>query len=269
MMKWIAPLSMFACSSTFAQTPPPDPTAVIRAQIMQHWFPAPQVKLDFSVSFDLDRDGRIIGQPVVAAKSFDQGNSAEGLKYAALGAQPFFLLRPEDYESWKHVATSLTGADKRSTNIYAFTKKDLLGVETGMTEPAAKAAMAKTGCSVSSPKPTVLACTNNKGNQLSARLTENMSPNVVTAISYVFQSGAPAQEIIGAVSAQFHTRPFNQVWHLSDSSTMEFGSYSSEPRSAQSPIPSWVLIINEPQLLDKDQEALADKQRAAVPTPKF
>jgi hypothetical protein len=53
MMKWIALLSMFACSSTFAQTPPPDPTAVIRAQIMQHWFSAPQVKLDFSVSFDL------------------------------------------------------------------------------------------------------------------------------------------------------------------------------------------------------------------------
>lgn len=50
---------------------------------------------------------------------------------------------------------------------------------------------------------------------------------------------------------------------------MEFGSYANEPRSAQSPIPSWVLIINEPQFLDKDQEALADKQRAAVPAPRF
>ncbi|WP_426611347.1 hypothetical protein [Bradyrhizobium sp. McL0616] len=271
MMKWIAFLATFVCSSAFAQTPPPspDPMAVIRAQIMQHWFPSPQVKLDFAVSFDLDRDGKIIGQPVVAAKSFDQGNSAEGLKFAVWGAQPFLLLRPEDYESWKHVTTSFTGADKPSTNIYAFTKRDILGVETGMTEAAAKAAMAKTGCSVSSPKPMVLECTNNKGSKLAARLTENMSPNVVTAISYVFQSGAPAQEIVGAVSAQFHTRPFNQVWHLSDSSTMEFGSYFSESRSAQSPIPSWVLIVNEPQLLDRDQDALADKQRAAVPTPKF
>ncbi|MCK1658582.1 TonB C-terminal domain-containing protein [Bradyrhizobium sp. 151] len=143
MMKWIALLSMFACSSTFAQTPPPDPMTVIRAQIMQHWFPAPQVKLDFAVSVDLDRDGRIIGQPVVAAKSFDQGNSAEGLKYAVLGAQPFFLLRPEDYESWKHVTTSLSGADKTSTDIYAFTKRDILGVATGMTAAAAKAAMQK------------------------------------------------------------------------------------------------------------------------------
>lgn len=269
MMKWIALLSMFACSSAFAQTASPDPIAVIRAQIMQHWFPAPQVNLNFAVSFDLDRDGRIIGQPVVAATSYDQGRSAESLKYAVLGAQPFFLLRPEDYESWKHITTSFTRADKNSTDIYAFTKRDILGIATGMTAQAAKAAMAETGCSVSSPKPTVLECTNNKDNQLAARLTANMSPNVVTAISYVFQSGAPAQEIVGAVSAQFHTRPFNQVWHLSDSSTMEFGSYSSEPRSAQSPIPSWVLIINEPRFLDQDQDALADKQRAAVPTPKF
>lgn len=269
MKKWIALLSMFVCSSTFAQTAPPDPIAAIRAQIMQHWFPAPQVNLNFAVSFDLDRDGRIIGQPVVAATSYDQGRSAESLKYAVLGAQPFFLLRPEDYQSWNHVTTSFTGADKRSTNIYAFTKKDILGVETGMTAAAAKAAMAETGCSVSSPKPTVLECRNNKGNQLVARLTENMSPNVVTAISYVFQSGAPVQELVGSISAQFHTRPFNQVWHLSNSSTMELGQYSSEPRSANSPIPSWVLIINEPRFLDQDQDALADKQRAAAPPPKF
>ncbi|WP_027529647.1 hypothetical protein [Bradyrhizobium sp. WSM3983] len=269
MMKWIALLSMFACPSAFAQTAPPDPIAVIRAQIMQHWFPAPQVNLDYAVSFDLDREGKLIGPPVVAAKSYDHGNSRESLKYAVLGAQPFFLLRPEDYESWKHVTTSFTGTDKRSTNIYAFTKRDILGVETGMTEAAAKAAMAKTGCSVSSPKPTTLECTNKNGNQLVARLTENMSPNVVTAASYVFQSGAPAQEIIDSISAQFHTRPFNEVWHLSDSSTMQLGSYSGEPRSVNSPIPTWVLIISEPQFLDKDRDALVEKQRAAVPPPKF
>lgn len=269
MTKWITLLSMFACSSAFAQPAPPDPIAVIRAQIMQHWFPGEYFNLDVAVSFDLDRDGRLIGQPAVVAKSFDQGHSAEGLKYAVFGAQPFLLLRPEDYEKWKHVATNFTRADKQSTDIYDFTKRDILGVATGMTEAATKAAMAKTGCSVSSPKPTILECTNNKGNQLVARLTENMSPNVVTAISYVFQSGAPAQEVAGAVSAQFHTRPFNQVWHLSDSSTMELGQYSSEPRSANSPIPSWVLIINEPRFLDQDQDALADKQRAAAPTPKF
>jgi hypothetical protein len=236
---------------------------------MQHWFPAPQVNLNYAVSFNLDRDGRIIGQPVVAATSYDQGGSAESLKYAVLGAQPFFLLRPEDYESWKHITTSFTRADKTSTDIYAFTKRDILGVATGMTEATAKAAMAKTGCSVSTPKPTILECTNNKGNQLAARLTENMSPNVVTAISYVFQSGAPAQELIGSVSAQFHTRPFNQVWHLSNSSTMELGPASSEPRPANSSIPSWVLFINEPRFLDQDQDALAAKQRAAAPPPKF
>jgi len=217
----------------------------------------------------LDRDGRINGQPVVAATSYDQGGSAESLKYAVLGAQPFFLLRPEDYESWKHVTTSFTRADKNSTDIYAFTKRDILGVATGMTDAAAKAAMAETGCSVSAPKPTILECTNNKGNQLVARLTENMSPNVVTAVTYVFQSGAPAQEIVSSISAQFHTRPFNQVWHLSNYSTMEFGPYSGEPRSANSPIPSWVLIINEPRFLDKDRDALVEKQRAAAPPPKF
>lgn len=269
MLKWIALLSMFACSSALAQTTPPDPIAAIRAQIMQHWFPAPQVNLNYAVNFDLDRDGRIIGQPSVAATSYDQGGSAESLKYAVLGAQPFFLLRPDDYESWKHVTTSFTRADKKSTNIYAYTKQDILGVATGMPEAAAKAAMSEKGCSISSPKPTMLECTNAKGNQLVARLTENMSPNVVTAISYIFQSGAPAQELVGLVSAQFHTRPFNQVWHLSDSSTMELGQYSSEPRSANSPIPSWVLIINEPRFLDLDRDALVEKQRAAVPPPKF
>lgn len=269
MMKWIALFSMFTCSSAFAQSAAPDPIAVIRAQIMQHWFPAPQVNLNFAVSFDLDRDGRIIGQPVVAATSYDQGRSAESLKYAVLGAQPFLLLRPEDYESWKHVTTSFTRTDKNSTDIYAFTKRDILGLATGMTAAAAKAAMVETGCSVSSPKPTVLECRSDKGSQLVARLTENMSPNVVTAISYVFQSGAPAQELVGLISAQFHTRPFNQVWHLSDASTMELGQYSSEPRSANSPIPSWVLIINEPRFLDQDRDSLVEKQRAAVPPPKF
>lgn len=269
MMKWIALLSMITCSSAFAQTALPDPLAVIRAQIMQHWFPGEYFNLDVNVSFDLDREGRLIGQPVVAAKSYDQGRSAESLKYAVLGAQPFFLLRPEDYEKWKHVTTDFTRADKRSTDIYAYTKRDILGVATGMTEAAAKGAMAATGCSVSSPRPTTLECTNNKGNQLAARLTENISPNVVTALSYVFQSGAPAQEIVDSISAQFHTRPFNQVWHLSDSSAMELGSYSGEPRSANSPIPSWVLIINEPQFLDEDRDALVGKQRAAVPPPKF
>jgi hypothetical protein len=267
-MRWIALLSMFACSSAFPQTAPPDPIAVIRAQIMQHWFPGEYFDLDVTVSFDLDREGRLIGQPVVKAKSYDQGHSAEGLKYAVMGAHPFFLLRPEDYEKWKHVSTDFTRADKRSTDVYAFTKRDILGVATGMTDAAAKTAMAETGCSVSSPKPTILEC-RNKGNQLVARLTENMSPNVVTAISYVFQSGAPAQELIGSVSAQFHTRPFNQVWHLSNSSTMELGPISGEPRSANSPIPSWVLIVNEPRFLDQDQDALAAKQRAAAPTPKF
>ncbi|TQF27459.1 hypothetical protein UNPF46_30845 [Bradyrhizobium sp. UNPF46] len=268
MMKWIALLSIFLCSSAFAQTPSPDPIAVIRAQIMQHWFPAPQVNLNFAVSFDLDRDGRIIAQPVVAATSYDQGGSAESLKYAVLGAQPFLLLRPEDYESWKHVTTTFTRADKNSTDIYAFTKRDILGVATGMTAEAAKAAMAEKGCSVSSPKPTILECTN-KGNKLVARVTEHMSPNVVTVISYIFQSGAPAQELVGLISAQFYTRPFNRIWHLSNSSTMELNQYSSEPRSANSPVPSWVLTINEPRFLDQDQDALADKQRAAAPPPKF
>jgi hypothetical protein len=234
---------------------------------MQHWFPAPQVNLNYAVSFDLDRDGRIIGQPVVAATSYDQGGSAESLKYAVLGAQPFFLLRPGDYESWKHVTTSFTRTDKKSTDIYAFTKRDILGVATGMPEAAAKAAIAEQ-CSVSSPKPTILECTN-KGNQLVARLTENMSPNVVTAVSYIFQSGAPSQELVGLISAQFHTRPFNRIWHLSDFSTMELDQYSSEPRSSNSPIPSWVLTINEPRFLDQDRDALLEKQRAAVPPPKF
>lgn len=266
-MKWFALLSMFACSSAYAQTSPPDPIAAIRAQIMQHWFPAPQVNLNYAVSFDLDRDGRIIGQPVVAATSYDQGGSAESLKYAVLGAQPFFLLRPEGYESWKHVTTSFTRTDKKSTDIYAFAKRDILGVATGMPEAAAKAAMAGK-CSVSSPKPTILECTN-KGNQLVARLTENMSPNVVTAVSYIFQSGAPSQELVGLISAQFHTRPFNRIWHLSDFSTMELDQYSSEPRSSNSPIPSWVLTINEPRFLDQDRDALLQKQRAAVPPPKF
>lgn len=271
MMKWIAFLATFVCSSAFAQTPPPspDPMAVIRAQIMQHWFPAPQVNLNYAVSFDLDRDGRIIGQPAVVATSYDQGGSAESLKYAVLGAQPFLLLRPENYESWRHVTTRFTRTDKESTDIYAFTKRDILGVATGMSEAAARAAMAATGCSVSSPKPMVLECRNNKGNQLVARLTENMSPNLVTAISYIFQSGAPALELVGLISAQFHTRPFNQVWYLSDSSTMELGQYSSEPRSANSPISSWVLIINEPRFLDQDRDALVEKQRTAVPPPKF
>lgn len=268
MMKWIALLSMFTCSSAFGQNAPPDPVAVIRAQIMQRWFPAPQIPLDFSVSFDLDRQGRLVGEPVVVARGHG-GDSALEMSYAVKGAQPFFLLRPEDYERWKHVETNFTPADKRSTDIYAYTKRDILGVATGMTEAAAKAAMAATGCSVLSPRPTTLECTNNKGNQLAARLTENISPNVVTAVSYVFQSGAPAQEIVGSISAQFHTRPFNEVWHLSDSSTMQLGSYSGEPRSVNSPIPTWVLIISEPQFLDKDRDALVEKQRAAVPPPKF
>jgi hypothetical protein len=268
MMKWIALLSMFMCSSTLAQTAPPDPITVIRAQIMQRWFPAPQVPLDFSVSFDLDRHGRLVGEPVIVAKGHG-GDSALEMSYAVKGAQPYFLLRPEDYDRWKHVETNFTPADKRATDIYAFTKRDILGVATGMTDAAAKAAMAETGCSVSAPKPTILECTNNKGNQLVARLTENMSPNVVTAVTYVFQSGAPAQEIVSSISAQFHTRPFNQVWHLSNYSTMEFGPYSGEPRSANSPIPSWVLIINEPRFLDKDRDALVEKQRAAAPPPKF
>lgn len=268
MKKWIALLSMSVCSSAFAQTAPPDPIAAIRAQIMQHWFPAPQVNLNYAVSFDLDRDGRIVGQPVVAATSYDQGRTAESLKYAVLGAQPFLLLRPEDYESWKHVTTTFTRADNNSTDIFAFAKRDILGVATGMPEAAAKAAMAEKGCSVSSPKPTILECTI-KGNQLVARMTENMSPNVVTAVSYIFQSGAPAQELVGIISAQFHTRPFNRIWHLSNSSTMELNQYSSEPRSANSPVPSWVLTIDEPRFLDQDQDALLEKQRAAVPPPKF
>ncbi|WP_018321631.1 hypothetical protein [Bradyrhizobium sp. WSM2793] len=269
MLKWFALLSMFACSSALAQTPPPDPIAVIRAQIMQHWFPAPQVNLNYAVSFDLDRDGRIIGQPSVAATSYDHGGTAESLKNAVRGAQPFFLLRPEDYESWKHVATTFTRADKSSTEIYAFTKRGILGVATGMTAAAAKAAMTENGCSVSSPKPTILECKTNNSNQLVVRLTENMSPNVVTAVSYIFQSGAQAQELAGLISAQFHTRPFNRIWHLSDSSTMELDQYSSEPRSANSPVPSWVLTINEPRFLDLDQNALLEKQRASVPSPKF
>ncbi|MDA9420631.1 hypothetical protein [Bradyrhizobium sp. CCBAU 53380] len=268
MLKWIVLLSMFACSWAFAETAPPEPISVIRAQIMQHWFPAPQVDLNYAVSFDLDRDGRIVGQPVVAATSYDQGRTAESLKYAVLGAQPFFLLRPEDYESWKHVTTTFTRADKNSTNIYAFTKRDIMGVATGMPEAAAKAAMAGKGCSISSPKPTILECTI-KGNQLVARMTENMSPNLVTAVSYIFQSGAPAQELVGIISAQFHTRPFNRIWHLSDFSAMELDQYSSEPRSANSPVSSWVLTINEPRFLDQDQDALLEKQRAAVPPPKF
>jgi len=268
MLKWIVLLSMFVCSPAVAQTAPPDPIAVIRAQIMQHWFPAPQVNLNFAVSFDLDRDGRIVGQPVVAATSYDQGGSAESLKYAVLGAQPFLLLRPEDYESWKHVTTTFTRADKNSTDIYAFTKRDILGVATGMTEAAAMAAMEAKGCTVSLRKPTILECTN-KDNKLVARLTENMSPNVVTAVSYIFQSGAPAQELVGLISAQFHTRPFNRIWHLSDFSTMELDQYSSAPRSSNSSIPSWVLTINEPRFLDQDQDALLEKQRAAVPPPKF
>ncbi|MCK1625937.1 hypothetical protein IVA98_22780 [Bradyrhizobium sp. 160] len=76
---------------------------------------------------------------MVAAKSYDQGGSAESLKYAVLGAQPFLLLRPEDYESRKHVTTTFTRADKHSTDIYAFTKRDILGVATGMPEAVAKA----------------------------------------------------------------------------------------------------------------------------------
>jgi hypothetical protein len=127
MIKWIVLLATFACSSAFAQTAPPNPIAVIRAQILQHWFPAPQVKLDFTVSFDLDRDGRLIGEPVIVAKGHS-GDSALEMNYAVKLAQPFFLLRPEDYESWKHVTTNFTQADKRSTDIYAFTKKDILGV---------------------------------------------------------------------------------------------------------------------------------------------
>ena len=269
MLKWIALLSLFACSSAFAQTASPDPIAAIRAQIMQHWFPAPQVNLNFAVSFDLDRDGRIIGQPVVSATSYDQGGSAESLKYAVLGAQPFFLLRPEDYESWKHVTTSFTRADKKSTDIYAFTKRDILGVATGMTDAAAKAAMNGNGCHASSPSPTALECTTNSGNKLNVRLTENMSPNVVSAISFVFRSCAPAREIVNSISTQFHSRPFNQIWYLSATSTMEFGPYSDQERTAQSPIPSWVVIINEPRFLDQDRDALVEKQRAAAPPPKF
>lgn len=129
-------------------------------------------------------------------------------------------------------------------------------------------AMVEKGCSVSSPKPTILECTN-KGNQLVARLTENMSPNVVTAVSYIFQFGAPTQELVGIISAQFHIRPFNRIWHLSNSSTMQLDQYSTERRSANSPIPSWVLIINEPRFLDQDRDVLLEKQRAAVPPPKF
>lgn len=269
MMKWIALLSMFACSSAVAQTAPPDPITVIRAQILQHWFPGEYFNLDVAVSFDLDRDGKLIGQPAVVAKSYDHGGSAQSLKYAVMNAQPFFLLRPEDYEKWKHVTTDFTRADKRSTDIYAFTKKDILGVATGMTEAAAKAAMTETGCRVSSPRQATLECTNNKGNQLIVQLTENMSPNLVTALTYIFRSGAPAQEIVGSISAQFHTRPFNQIWYLSNSSTMEFAPYSNEERSAQSPIPSWALIISEPRFLDKDRDALVEKQRAIAPTPKF
>jgi hypothetical protein len=267
-MKWIALLSMFACSSAFAQASPPDPTAVIRAQIMQHWFPAPQITLEFAVSFDLDRDGKLIGKPVVVAKGYDHGGSGENLERAVLGAQPFFLLRPEDHESWKHVTTSFTRADKQSTDIYAFTKKDILGVATGMTETAAKAAMTEKGCHVSSPRPKILECTRT-GDQLLVQLTENMSPNVVTAVRYVFRSGEPGQEIVRSISAQFHTRPFNQVWYLSDFSKMEFAPYSDQERSAQSPIPSWALIMSEPRLLEKDRDALVEKQRAAAPTPKL
>jgi hypothetical protein len=268
MMKWIALLSMFACSSAFAQTAPPDPIAVIRAQIMQHWFPAPQIKLDFAVSFDLDREGRLIGEPVIVAKGHG-GDSALEMNYAVKLAQPFFLLRPEDYESWKHVTTNFTQADKRSTDIYAFTKTDILGVATGMTDAAAKAAMTEKGCRVSSPSPTDLECTISTGDKLIVRLTENMSPNVAVAVTYVFRSGAPAQEIVRSISAQFHTRPFNQVWYLSSFSKMEFAPYSNQEPSVQSPIPSWALIISEPRFLDKDREALVEKQRAVAPTPKF
>jgi hypothetical protein len=268
MIKWIVLLPMFACSSALAQAAPPDPISVIRAQIMQHWFPAPQINLDFAVSFDLDRDGRLIGEPVIVAKGHG-GDSALEMNSAVKLAQPFFLLRPEDYESWKHVTTNFTQADKRSTDIYAYTKRDILGVATGMTDAAAKAAMSETGCRVSSPSPTELGCTTSTGDKLVVRLTENLSPNLVTAVTYVFRSGAPAREIVGSISAQFHTRPFNQVWHLSNSSAMEFAPYSDQQRPAQSPIPSWALIISEPRLLDKDREALVDKQRAIAPPPKF
>jgi hypothetical protein len=268
MMKWIVLLSMFAFSSAFAQTSPPDPIAVIRAQIMQHWFPAPQVRLDFSVSFDLDREGRLIGEPVIVANGHG-GDSALEMSYAVKAAQPFFLLRPEEYESWKHVTTNFTQADKRSTDIYAFTKRDILGVSTGMTDAAAKTAMSEHGCRASSPSPTMLECTTSTGNKLNVRLTENMSPNVVTSVSFVFRSGAPAREIVNSISTQFHTRPFNQIWYLSNASKMEFGPYSDQERSAQSPIPSWVLIISEPRYLDKDRDALVEKQRAAAPPPKF
>jgi hypothetical protein len=269
MIKWIALLSMLACSSAFAQTAPHDPIAVIRAQIMQHWFPGEYFNLDVAVSFDLDRDGKLIGQPVVVAKGYDHGGSAQDLKPAVVAAQPFFLLRPEDYESWKHVTTNFTRADKQSTDVYAFAKKDILGVTTGMTEAAAKAAMTEKGCRVSSPSRASFECTNSTGDKLTVRLTENMSPNLVTAVTYVFRSGAPAREIVDSISAQFHTRPFNQVWHLSNSSTMEFTGYSDQQRPAQSPIPSWALIISEPRFLDKDREALVDKQRAVAPPPKF
>ena len=267
-MKWIALLSMLACSSAVAQTAPPDPITVIRAQIMQYWFPAPQINLDFAVSFDLDREGRLIGEPVIVAKGHG-GDSALEMNYAVKLAQPFFLLRPEDYESWKHVTTNFTQADKRSTDIYAFTKKDILGVATGMTDAAAKAAMIEKGCRVSSPSTTELECTTGTGDKLVVRLTANLSPNLVTAETYVLRSGAPAREIVGSISAQFHTRPFNQVWHLSNFSTMEFTGYSDQQRPAQPPIPSWALIISEPRLLEKDRDALVEKQRAVAPTPKF
>jgi hypothetical protein len=60
-----------------------------------------------------------------------------------------------------------------------------------------------------------------------------------------------------------------QVWYLSSFSNMEFNPYYDQERPVQSPIQSWALVMTEQRLLDKDREALAEKQRAVAPTPKF
>ncbi|MCP3441986.1 hypothetical protein [Bradyrhizobium sp. CCGUVB14] len=251
------------------QSEPPDWTTAVRTQILQHWFQfqkGSNYPVSYIVDFDLDPTGKLIGRPKVVAKSnFSMPPSTTLLEDAVTQAQPFFMLDEKDYGSWKHVTTTFRSGDKDAVDIYAFTKKDILGLTTGMSEADARQVLQAKSCRVSKPDAQIMECVIDANHRFRVRSTANLSPNVVTEINYFFRSGEIGQAMIDSVSAQFRTRRWGPNWILADGVTMSIAIVEDNYRDA----PLWELSIIQNSLMNEDRAALDAKARAAFPKPKF
>ena len=108
------------------------------------------------------------------------------------------------------------------------------------------------------------------------QLAENLEPNQVSSITFVFQTGDDWHEVINKVSAHFGQRPSDEIpeghwnnhWNFPNGDTANLSTFSQGPENPTGN--EWTLSLYSFAIGHADELALDKKRRAtAPPTPKF